>query len=426
MGVSIPDSNSSGPESFTGSASGSSERDLDLDLDAELPPLPVAAKRKSKSRATDGIDENLEFVEDSDESGLPSLPVRRKKKKRVEEPEETPRRPKKLKAGWGDVLVWAFLVALIPLAVSIFLPNTPLEQRILKSIANDPAKDEDLRKYGPVEFMLMHDDFTLADAHIARQSELHWLHALAATLGFWFLLHCMRSSTNVGPWTLLLTGLFTGTVGIAMLLVFQVIAEISLPIRFIGTGISALILVVIKFIGFSYRSAMDPDSGFFLSFVGFTCGVGLCEEICKAAPVFYYLRNTRKSDWRGACLLGFASGAGFGISEGIMYAGSFYNGIEPVTTYIVRFVSCVALHAVLSGGVSLLMFGNQDYLGGDCDWMTFLVGGMHYILIAMILHGLYDTLLKQNLNAVGLLVALVSFSWLAWLSTYYWDYEPSV
>lgn len=390
--------------------------------EVESAPSPVRSPRQPRRPTPKSQVDDLEFVDD-DEEVLPALPQVRIKKKKVDKPQVEVKPPKRIVVH-RDLLVWVFLLALLPLFVSAFLPETPLDQRIEKSIGNDADLRSDLEQYGPEEFMLMHDTFTLSDAHLARKSDLHWLHALLATLAFLTLLHFMRLKTKVSAGHLLLTGLFTGTVGIAMLLVFQVIAEVSLHIHFIGTGIGALILVLIKFIGFSYRSAMDPDSGFLWSFVGFTCGVGFCEEICKAVPVFVYLRNSRKSDWRGTTLLGFASGVGFGISEGIMYSGSFYNGIEPITAYIVRFASCVALHAVLSGGVALLMFGNQEYLDGDADWIPFLFGGMQYILIAMILHGLYDTLLKQRLNGVALLVALASFGWMAWLSRYYWNYEP--
>jgi len=49
-----------------------------------------------------------------------------------------------------------------------------------------------------------------------------------------------------------------------------------------GHGIATLIFYVIKLIGFSYHAADDPENGFLLSFLGFTIGVGLCEEFTKA------------------------------------------------------------------------------------------------------------------------------------------------
>jgi hypothetical protein len=36
------------------------------------------------------------------------------------------------------------------------------------------------------------------------------------------------------------------------------------------------------------------------------------------------------------------------------------------------------------------------------------------LIVPMLLHGLYDTLLKKDHEALALLVAVVSFGWLAW------------
>ena len=55
-----------------------------------------------------------------------------------------------------------------------------------------------------------------------------------------------------------------------------------------------------------------------MSFLGFTAGVGFCEEVCKAIPLLVYYREPNKQTWRGAFLWGLASGVGFGVAEGIM------------------------------------------------------------------------------------------------------------
>ena len=78
---------------------------------------------------------------------------------------------------------------------------------------------------------------------------------------------------------LLFAGVFTGTVGVLMLLVFQFIA-FNMPV-FVPRGIIGLVILVVKLIGLSYAMASNPNYGFFVSFLGFTCGVGLCEEICS-------------------------------------------------------------------------------------------------------------------------------------------------
>ena len=70
--------------------------------------------------------------------------------------------------------------------------------------------------------------------------------------------------------------------------------------------------------------------------------------------------------WRGACLLGLASGIGFGVSEGIMYSSTQYNGWSGSDIYIVRFVSCVALHAMWAASVGIAIARNYaDYEKAD-------------------------------------------------------------
>ena len=112
--------------------------------------------------------------------------------------------------------------------------------------------------------------------------------------------------------------------------------------------------------------------------------------------------------------MGLATGIGFGISEGIHYSSAFYNGVEGGLTYAVRFCSCVALHAIWSSGVALLMYANQDYLN-EYDWESIGYFFVNYLLVAMVLHGLYDTLLKKEMDLGALLVAFLSFGWWVWI-----------
>ena len=104
-----------------------------------------------------------------------------------------------------------------------------------------------------------------------------------------------------------------------------------------------------------------------------------------------------------------------------LFTGSFdlYNGIAGGLTYLVRFASCVTLHAVWASSVALLMHNNQDHLPGQADgdfgWDTILSFVVFYLGIAMVLHGLYDTLLKQELEVAALAVAAASFGWWSWL-----------
>ncbi|HEV3448799.1 MAG TPA: PrsW family glutamic-type intramembrane protease, partial [Gemmataceae bacterium] len=145
----------------------------------------------------------------------------------------------------------------------------------------------------------------------------------------------------------------------------------------------------------------------------FTCGVGLCEELVKALPLLVHFRTRATLGWRGALLWGLACGAGFGISEGVSYSGDLYNGIAPASTYVVRFLSCVALHAVWTGSAGITICMRQEYIQKEMPWYEFSVPAIRYVGIVMILHGLYDTFLKKDMHAWALLIALASFGWLA-------------
>jgi RsiW-degrading membrane proteinase PrsW (M82 family) len=238
--------------------------------------------------------------------------------------------------------------------------------------------------------------------------------SVGAFMTFFVLLASDRSAR---PLHLLGLGSFTATFGILLLMIVQVLSLLG----FVGgDGIVGLILLLLALIGLSYRAALDPNIGFLGSFFGFTFGVGLCEEMCKALPILVYYRIGNKQTWRGAFLWGLASGAGFGVSEGVMYSQDFYNGLAGPGMYVVRFISCVALHAVWSGSVGISIHQRQDLLRPDHEdwWMNlgqYCLGVMRMIAVPMVLHGLYDTLLKKELDFLALLVAVASFGYLAWL-----------
>jgi RsiW-degrading membrane proteinase PrsW (M82 family) len=264
------------------------------------------------------------------------------------------------------------------------------------------------------DLLMAFPNHRIEGALLGRDTLLHWGFGIISAAGYLGLLFGMFPGTHKRTLRLLLVGLFTGTIGVMLLLAFQVIAEATQGVMIRGRGLGILIFLVFKLIGWSYRCASDPNIGFWGSFFGFTIGVGLCEELCKSLPIRHYLRTARKTGWRGACLTGLASGIGFGVSEGIMYSGSMYNGISDGFTYIIRFVSCVSLHAMWSGSVALMMYKNPDFLDTD-EWGDFILGMLYYISIAMVLHGLYDTLLKHDLEWVALLIGLGSYCWMFYL-----------
>jgi len=324
----------------------------------------------------------------------------------------------------SSIREYAYLLlafALVPLIFSLLggEAKMDIEQRVELSLKN--ATPEQMARAIPVlakgeglskeELLAVLPDGRLHGAHLAHDSTMHWVYAGIATVGFLLLVLSFFAVERANPLHLLGIGLFTGTVGIIFLIVVQFCSQFRVA-RF-GRGWFALVMLILMFIGWSYRSALDPGSNFFLSMLGFTFGVGLCEEFTKAIPLFFYFQRDARMGWRGACLWGLASGIGFGVSEGIMYSSDTYNGIHAVDAYVVRFVSCVALHAMWSASVGIAIARNLDDYEGLDDAAGFGLFMMRIIAMPMLLHGAYDTLLKMDMNVWALVVALVSFGWLA-------------
>jgi len=118
-----------------------------------------------------------------------------------------------------------------------------------------------------------------------------------------------------------------------------------------------------------------------------------------------------------------ASGVGFGVAEGLLYSTKMYHGVAPASFYLVRFASCVALHAVWSASVGITIFQSRAVVsrvvgavvfGGNFRWEEIAWPLLRVLGVAMALHGLYDALLTEQWIVPALLVALVSFGWLGW------------
>jgi RsiW-degrading membrane proteinase PrsW (M82 family) len=332
-------------------------------------------------------------------------------------------------SGEHSLMEYAYLLlafALIPLVISLLGGDdkSDVGDRIMQTLAN--ATPEQLERAKPLlerlergdesvtkkDLLSAMPDGRLAGAHLAHDSTLHWVYAGIASVAFLLLISLFFSVERVNPVSLFLIGLFTGTVGIIFLFVVQFCSQIRLG-RIHGRGWFMLVFLMLAFIGWSYRSALDPDSNFLLSSIGFTFGVGLCEEYTKAIPLFFYFKNHAQMGWRGACLWGLASGIGFGVSEGVMYASDHYNGLSGPDIYLVRFISCVALHAMWSASVGIAIARNVDEYEQVSDAGGFMLFMLRIIAVPMILHGFYDTLLKKDMNGWALGVALLSFGWLA-------------
>ena len=341
---------------------------------------------------------------------------------------------------WLRHLHWCLALATIPLAISIFAPDESpdeLIERIARSVTTargdavaenpqpansaavnsegSPSEESELEDPVVEELLELEslDDVLLSlpgrkaeGALLARDSTLHWLFAFVSVGAYMTFFVFLASDKSAEWWHLLSIGTFTATVGILLLLIVQVLAVVG------GGG---GIMGIFALIGLSYSMALDPEMGFIPSFIGFTLGVGLCEELCKALPILIYYKIGNRQNWRGAFLWGLASGAGFGVSEGIMYSADFYNGVAGPGIYVVRFISCVALHAIWSGSVAIAVNQRQYLLREEQEhWIMYVLAVLWMISIPMVLHGLYDTLLKKELEFLALLVAAASFGYLAW------------
>lgn len=309
------------------------------------------------------------------------------------------------------ILRWALPLALLPLVWLTAFPPTPPDVRLEQMAEHDPALAESLdqMKEGDDIFARLPGQ-RLEGALLAKHSSAHWLMAGVAEFAAFFYLVLGWPPGRARPDVLFGIGLFTATIGILLLIGFQYVAVATQGVWIRGGGIGSIFFLLVKFIGYSYSCALDPRTGFWASLFGYTFGVGLCEELCKALPIAAHLRGSVRSlDWRGMVLWGLASGIGFGIAEGIMYSSDYYNGVEGATIYVVRFVSCVALHAAWNGINAIRFYRNPGPLQNIEDWYDWLPALVIPLLPSMALHGLYDTLLKRDHEAWALLVAAASF-----------------
>jgi RsiW-degrading membrane proteinase PrsW (M82 family)/ribosomal protein S27E len=277
---------------------------------------------------------------------------------------------------------------------------------------DDAAFDE--QQFDVDGFLRSLPEQRIPGALLSRDSWFHWLFAASSGVVFAFLFLGLFRSYMHAMGGAVVAGVFTATIGIILLLGLQLAAFASAGIGLRGfgrrVGILTLIFLVVKAIGFSYRCALEPGAGFVSSFMGFTLGVGICEEVCKILPVIVYMATATNVSWQSSCLVGLASGVGFGVSEGIMYSSTYYNGISGGDIYLVRFISCVALHSVWTGAGAVLLYFNQENL--HSDWSDIIMILALTLGVPIILHGLYDTLLKQNMPAMALVTAVMSVAWL--------------
>ncbi len=315
-------------------------------------------------------------------------------------------------------LAWLWLLLFVPLVLTSFMGKPDITTDLMQELGENPHIVEQLEAQEAMgaevdrfDLLKLLPGKKLKGAMLSVDSLGHWGIAFVSALFYAALIQATFrfSSTHIGHAAAV--AIFTGTAGILLLLGLQMLAVmyITSGVRIRGGIIGLVIQLILAFIAFTYRCAIDPEMGFLPSLFGFTFGVGLCEELCKAIPIIWMLRSYRTLGWRGAAIWGLASGVGFGLSEAISYSGAMYNGLLGSSIYWVRFLSCVGLHSMWAATVAIFMWRGRDEIEAAEDWTDFAVILGKYMFLAMLLHGLYDTLLKAELDLLALLVAIFSF-----------------
>jgi RsiW-degrading membrane proteinase PrsW (M82 family) len=227
-------------------------------------------------------------------------------------------------------------------------------------------------------------------AFLPRDTVGHWFFAGLVVTAFLMLATNLFPTERVGPLTLIGVGVFTATAGVVIMLTVQ------------------------QIIGSTYRPVLDGDGQFGLSLCGYILGVGLIEEAAKALPLLWRSQRRPSSGWRTVCLWGLASGVGFGVAEGLVHAERSYNGLAGIETYLVRFASCVALHAVWTAIAGIGVVTVRSELEESREPAVYIGALLRVLAGPALLHGLYDVLLQYQCHAAALLAAVASFGWLAW------------
>jgi RsiW-degrading membrane proteinase PrsW (M82 family) len=328
---------------------------------------------------------------------------------------------------WRRHLHWLLALAMIPLAISLMSnsPSHDIADRLEETLLDAPVEVQ-VQFLSKLKTAKSLDELIgvlpgerIKGAWLPRSTYVHWLFGLLATAAFLVFFMFLASDGSANAKQVLIVGLVTATVGVGILLIIQSIASMTHGRVVIGRSILVILFWIFKFIDFSYTAAADPENGFVLSYFGFLLGVGLFEELVKLVPLFWHSEeegSTGKT-WRGLFIWGLASGAGFGIAEGILYSSRYYNGISGGDMYLVRFISCVALHAIWSGSVAITLYLNRERFSQLAEWTDWIGPILLVIGLPMVFHALYDTCLKRDMNGMALLVAVASFGWLAFLSS---------
>ncbi len=146
------------------------------------------------------------------------------------------------------------------------------------------------------------------------------------------------------------------------------------------------------------------DSGnWFARLIGFTLGVGFCEELVKAIPLIIIVKKAREPLIPQTMVFyGLMSGISFGVFEGVQYQTQVNISLDYANAFfmnVARLTSLPFLHAIWTGIAGYFIAFSNLYPKYRISLYLLAIS------IPALIHGLYDTL---GWNIPGLILTLLS------------------
>jgi len=338
-------------------------------------------------------------------------------KKQAPQPPQSMPRLKKVRTLRGSLYMF-FLLASTPLFLGIlFEDKVDVNTRIEKTIQALPKQaqlrankvyTEYKRDEADIDEVLqVLPDKKIQGAWLPLYSKWHYYFTGIAAVVYLLLLGILLPKGFSKFHVKVFIAFFSGTAGMAMLFMIQ---SIALSRAAVGGG--GLFGLIFSLIGIAYNVGDNPDIGFVPLLLANIFGVGLCEELVKALPVFVYFMGRKRIRWYECCAIGMASGLGFGVVEAFTY-GEMYHGLFDQMTYWTRYVSCIVSHGVSTAAAALFLHRFQNLLQGEMTWGDGFLRLLILISVPMTLHGLYNTFASKHMDGLALATDLFNFGWLA-------------
>ena len=252
--------------------------------------------------------------------------------------------------------------------------------------------------------------FVYANPNLFVDSDSRWVIIPIAILALYGSVRAFRHFVRLKTmqWVpLVATCLFTATVGVVGLLVFQWVAVKE----------SNSSSVFIRVAGICYRYVYDSNASWQNRIIGLVCGVGFYEEATKLLPICLLVACRRKLpfkldlSFRSFLMFGFFSGLGFGIGEALVCYP--VNSSQEYADQLVRWFACVpshAVYAVMDAAVLWMLRTRLSKAQSElviCGWLALCVA------VAAVMHGIYNVLCAVDfMSAIVDAASLVLMWWI--------------